>query len=195
VYACVYAFVTSVQLHFHAFQTDLGRSPAEASQLMSILILVGALGAPLFGWIAERTSARAALALVVGGLALTSVMLWTSHSFSAFAVWAVTYGTVNSGVVAILALVFVEMFGARQIGRLMGVAMVFCMGATMLGNYFSASVFDEYHTYLPAWRTFTALMFVALVPVALLSGWRSPATRRLAEGKSAAGSERPTAGR
>src|SRR4030095_11878037 len=64
VYAAVYAYITSIQLHFHAFQTDLGRSPAVASQLLSTQILVGALGAPLFGWVAARFSGHAALVRV-----------------------------------------------------------------------------------------------------------------------------------
>src|SRR5262249_60239195 len=60
VYAAVYAYITSIQLHFHAFQTDLGRSPEAASQLLSTQILVGALGAPLFAAFAGRTSVHAA---------------------------------------------------------------------------------------------------------------------------------------
>ena len=102
-YALIYAFITSVQLPLHAFLTDLGHSPIDAAQILSILTLVGAVVAPLFGWLAERTNARAALAVVVFGLAATSVALWTAHGLGAFTVWAVVYGLVNSGVVALLA--------------------------------------------------------------------------------------------
>lgn len=169
-YALLYAYVTSLQLHFHAFQTDLGRSQGDAASLLSIQILVGALGAPLFGWLAERTSARAVLVFIVAGLALSSVVLWTGESYGAFAVWAVVHGLVNSGAVALLALVLAELFGPSRIGRLMGVAMVFCMTATMTGNIFSAATFDNYGSYRPVWQTYTALMVLALVPVTLL--WR-----------------------
>jgi putative MFS transporter len=169
-YAGIYAFITSVQLHLHAFQTDLGRTPDEASRVLSTLILVGAVGAPLFGWLAERGSAEGALAFVVGGLALTSVALWTAHGPAAFFAWAVVYGLVNSGVVALLALVLADLFGAHLIGRLMGLAMVFCMGSTMLANLYTAAMFDHFGSYLPVWRSYTALMLVTLVPVAVL--WR-----------------------
>jgi MFS family permease len=150
-YVCTYAWITSIQIHFHAFQTDLGKSPADAASLLSIQILVGALGAPLFGWLAERGGARAALLVVLGGLAATSVMTWTVTSYEAFATWAVIHGLVNSGVVALLALVVHELFESTQIGRLMGVAFVFCMAATMAGNQFSAWIFDTTGSYLPAW--------------------------------------------
>ena len=171
-YAAVYAYITSIQLHFHAFQTDLGRSPAVASRLLSTQILVGAVGAPLFGLLAERTSARAALVVVVSGLAATSVMTWTVTSTGAFALWAVLHGLVNSGTVALLALVLHDLFDPRQIGRLMGVAAVSCMTATILGNQFTAWTFDTFHSYRPAWQFYTALLVFALVPIVRLRGAR-----------------------
>lgn len=169
-YACIYAFVASQQLHFHAYQTDIGRTPEQASTILSVQLLVGALGAPLFGWIAERTSARGTLVFVVAGLAAASVLLWSPHGYGFYLGWAVAYGTVNSGVVALLALVLAELFGAARIGRLMGVAMVFCMSATMLGNLYSAAVFDRVGSYAPVWQTYTALMVLTLVPTVAL--WR-----------------------
>lgn len=175
-YALLYAYLTSLQLHFHAFQTDVGRSPGDAASLLSIQILVGALGAPLFGWLAERTSARAVLVFIVAGLALSSIVLWSAESYGAFAAWAVGHGLVNSGAVALLALVLAELFGPSRIGRLMGVAMVFCMTATMMGNIFAAAMFDNYGGYRPVWQTYTALMTLTLVPVTVLWRRREPSS-------------------
>jgi hypothetical protein len=70
--------------------------------------------------------------------------------------------------VALLALVLHELFDPRQIGRLMGIASVACMTATILGNQFTAWVFDTFHSYVPAWQVYTALMACALVPVVRL---------------------------
>lgn len=71
----------------------------------------------------------------------------------------------NSGTVALLALVLHDLFDPRQIGRLMGVAAVACMTATILGNQFTAWTFDTFHSYVPAWQVYTALLGCALVPV------------------------------
>lgn len=182
-YAGVYAYITSVQLHLHAFLTDLGHSPAAAATVLSTLTLVGAVGAPLFGWLAERTSARGTLVFVVVGLAASTVTLWTAQSLATFTAWAVAYGLVNSGAVALLTLVLAELFGAAQIGRLMGVAMVACMIATMLGNVFSAQVFDRLGDYRPAWQTYTALEALALAPAFWL--WRARATPATPESQAA----------
>ena len=170
-YAGIYAFVTSVQLHLHAFLTDIGHTPAEAANVLSTLTLVGAVGAPLFGWLAGRTSARLTLLVVVVGLTTSSFVLWNAQSLRMFTLWAVAYGLVNSGVVALLTLVLAELFGAAQIGRLMGVAMVACMSATMAGNMFSAQVFDRLGDYRPAWQAYSVLMAVAIIPTLWL--WRA----------------------
>ena len=114
-------------------------------------------------------------------LAATSVVLWTAHGLGAFTLWAVVYGLVNSGVVALLALVLAELFGAAQIGRLMGVAMVFCMSATMAGNIFSAASSTPTATlYRLAWETYSALMALTLLPTLWLS-WRAPGPAALAD--------------
>ena len=78
------------------------------------------------------------------------------------------YGVLNAGAVALLALVLKELFGPSQVGRLMGVAMTFCMAGTIAGNFLSAAVFDHFGSYTPVWQGYTALMVVTLVPAVLL---------------------------
>lgn len=168
-YVLVYAFITSVGIHFPAFQRDLGRSADEASYIYGLSTLIGAFGSVAIGQLTERTSARGALVLTVIGLAVTSVMLWLPGVTTAgFYGWAVAYGVVNAGAVALLALVLNELFGAGQMGRLMGVAMVFCMAGTIAGNFLSAAIFDHYGSYVRVWEGYTALMVVALVPAVVL---------------------------
>jgi MFS family permease len=177
-YATIYAWVTSLQLHFHAYQTDLGRSPALAAELLSLQILVGAIGAPLAGLVAERTSARFALVVVTAGLAIAAGSLWNIHDLWALRAWAVGYGLANSAAVALLVLVLEECFGGVRIGSLLGGAMFFCMGATLLANQWTAWVFDWSGSYRLAWQTYTALMTCTLVPTLWL--WRrgAPALAR-----------------
>ena len=167
-FVVIYAFVTSVGIHFPAFQRDLGRSPETAARIYGLSTFIGAFGSVLCGWLSERTSARTTLCLVVTGLAITSVALWLPLSTELYYGWAVAYGVVNAGAVALLALVLTELFGADRIGSLMGVAMVFCMGATVLANTFTAAVFDATGSYQAVWRVYTALLVVALGPVVLL---------------------------
>lgn len=176
----VYAFITSVGIHFPAFQRDLGRSADEASYIYGLSTLIGAFGSVAIGQLTERTSARSALVLTVVGLAVTSVVLWLPAVTTAgFYAWAVFYGVVNAGAVALLALVLNELFGAGQMGRLMGVAMVFCMAGTIAGNFLSAAIFDHYGSYVRVWEGYTAMMVVALVPAILLRSLALPGVRAL----------------
>lgn len=167
-YFMIYAFITALVLHLHAFITDLGYGREDASQIFSVLILVGAIGAPLFGWLSERIGALQTVLVLVVGLALNSVVLWSEPGLDTLMIWAATYGLVNSGVVAVLALTLMETFGPRQIGRLMGVTMMFCMAATMIGDVYTAMMFDWLGSYVPVWRSYTALMIVTLIPIAAL---------------------------
>jgi MFS family permease len=176
-YVLVYAFITSIGIHFPAFQRDLGRSADEASYIYGLSTLIGALGSVVIGWLTERTSARSALLCVIAGLAATSVVLWLPVSTATYYGWAVVYGVVNAGAVALLALVLNELFGPGQIGRLMGVAMVFCMAGTIAGNFLSALVFDVYGSYTRVWVLYTALMLVALAPALVLRRLPAPVAR------------------
>ena len=141
--------------------------------------MIGAFGSVACGWLTERTSARSSLVAVVIGLAATSVVLWQPVSTATYYSWAVLYGVVNAGAVALLALVLNELFGAAQIGRLMGVAMVFCMAGTIAGNFFAAAIFDRFGSYTPVWEAYTALLLVALLPAVLLRRAPIPAVAAL----------------
>lgn len=167
-YVLIYGYVTTIGIHFPAFQRDLGRSPDVASYIYGLTSLVGAFGSVACGWLAERSSSRLTLSIVVVGLAASTVVLWLPVGLTGYYAWAVGYGVVNAGAVALLALVLDELFGAAQIGRLMGVAMLFCMGGTIAGNFFAAGIFDRFQSYETVWRAYTVLMLVALVPVELL---------------------------
>lgn len=53
----------------------------------------------------------------------------------------------------------------------MGIAMVFCMTATLLGNQWSAWVFDHTGSYVPAWQGYAVLMATSIPATWWL--WRS----------------------
>ena len=167
-YVPIYAFITSVGIHFPAFQRDLGRSAEQASYIYGLVTMVGAFGSVAWGWLCERWAPRIALFAVVAGLAATSVVLWLPVGDGGYLAWAVVFGVVNAGAVALLALILNEFFGAAGIGRLMGLAMVFCMGGTILGNFLSAGVYDRFGSYLPVWRLYTGLMILTLIPARAL---------------------------
>ena len=173
-YVVIYGYVTTIGIHFPAFQRDLGRTPDTAAWIYGLSTMVGAAGSILIGWTSERITARATLRLVVVGLLVSTFVLWFPVGVPAYTLWAAGYGIVNAGAVALLALVLSELFGNLSFGRLMGFAISVCMGATMVANYYAAAIFDAVGSYVPVWQTYSALLLVALVPVHLLARGPGP---------------------
>ena len=180
VYVILYGYVTTVGIHFPAFQRDLGRAPDTAAWVYGLSTMVGAVGSVLIGWTAERVTARATLRLIVCGLFLSSLVLWSGVGLGGLTAWAVGYGVVNAGAVALLAIVLAELFGNLDFGRLMGTAIAVCMGATIVANFFAAAVFDSTGSYLPVWQTYSVLLLVALIPAHLLVRRAGPTSTSIA---------------
>lgn len=163
-YIGIYSFVTSIGFHFPAFRQDMGSRADEAAWLYSFSTIIGGFGSILIGWISERLTARTTLVGVVLALMLSSVILWLPVGEGALYGWAFFYGIANAGGVALLALTLSELFGDAAIGKIMGFAMVFCMGATVLGNWFTAAVFDNFGGYIAAWQSYTVVLACAAIP-------------------------------
>ncbi|MDG2307711.1 MAG: MFS transporter [Candidatus Binatia bacterium] len=168
-YVVIYGYVTTIGIHFPAYQRDLGRTPDTAAWIYGLSTMVGAAGSILIGWTTERITARATLRVVVLGLLASTFLLWFPVGVAAYTVWAAGYGIVNAGAVALLALLLAEMFGNLGFGRLMGVAISICMGATIIANFFAAGIFDSYGSYVPVWQTYSGLLLLTLVPVHVLA--------------------------
>ena len=167
-YIGIYSFVTSIGFHFPAFRQDMGSRADEAAWLYSFSTVVGGFGSILIGWISERLTARTTLLGVVIALMLSSVILWMPVGEGSLYGWAFFYGIANAGGVALLALTLSEMFGDAAIGKIMGFAMVFCMGATVVGKWFTAAVFDNFGGYIAAWQAYTIVLACAAIPAFFL---------------------------
>jgi MFS family permease len=167
-YIGIYSFVTSIGFHFPAFRQDMGSRADEAAWLYSFSTIIGGFGSIMIGWISERLTARTTLLGVVVALMLSSIILWLPVGEGALYGWAFFYGIANAGGVALLALTLSELFGDAAIGKIMGFAMVFCMGATVVGNWFTAAVFDNFGGYIAAWQAYTLVLACAAIPAFFL---------------------------
>ena len=177
VYVILYGYVTTIGLHFPAFQQDLGRTADVAAWIYGFSTMVGAGGSILAGWTSERIGSVATLRWVVLGLLASSIALWSSIGVGAYYVWAAGYGIVNAGAVALLALVVRDVFRGASFGRLMGVVYAFCMAATVAANTFASAIFDASRSYILVWQVYSVLLLLALVPLQMLVR----RTRRVAE--------------
>jgi len=69
-------------------------------------------------------------------------------------------------------------FGLRYYGRIMGTMFAIFVASTGVGPLISTRSFDIYHSYVPAFSFFEAILVVSIVIFSLLGPYPYPALKR-----------------
>jgi MFS family permease len=156
--------------HLVPHQTDIGIGVEYASATFGYLILAGFFGSLAVGIGAQHLSALTMLALVQGTIACCSIGLWTLGDGPSLRCWAALHGLAAAGYAPLTAMVMAELFGVAspRLGGTIGLAFLVAMTGVYLGNAGSGWAHDAAGTYLPVWKTFSALSFLSLAPLAAL---------------------------
>lgn len=108
-------------VHLVPYATDHGVSAQKGIVLVSILGISGTVGRFLLGGVVDYFGRRNALMLMFAGLTLA--LLWwllTPPGFAALASYAVVFGMLYGGYIAILPVLTMEYFGGRRIATIIG---------------------------------------------------------------------------
>ena len=150
-------------IHSHA--TDLGYTAVRAASVLSLLAAAAALGKPIFGTLADRTSPRSAVALSMGFQVVGLVAILLAPGYAALLAAALVFGLGCGGLIPLFGLLTVSRFGTRRLGAMMGAGFLLMLPFQILGLPFTTAVFDRTGSYAPAFVTF--LGFYALATVVL----------------------------
>jgi len=145
----------------HSYTTDLGHSVARAASVLSLLAGSAALGKPLFGVLADRTSARSAIAISIGLQAAGLVAVALAPGYPVLLAGSIVFGLGCGGVIPLFGLLTVARFGAARLGQMMGAALLLMLPFQLLGLPFATAVFDRTGSYVPAFLTFLVLYAIA----------------------------------
>ena len=146
--------------HVFAHLNNEGLSVTTASLALSVLAIFGMLGKLLFGYLAERVTARYALMVAFAGQALWLMVLlnpspllvaWTSVSL---------YGLCMGAFGALSALIVQETFGLRHFGSIMGFVSLAAVMSYATGPLLAGISFDLTGSYRVAFVA-VAVMLVA----------------------------------
>jgi MFS family permease len=142
---CVGFFVPMV--HLVPYAQDMGLSEAQGVSLVSLLGLGSLLGRFAMGGIADRLGHARSLVAIGAGLGLMFLVWWVATSFWLLAVFAVCFGTLYGGYVALAPTLCMELFGPRSLSAILGLLYTAAGLATLIGPTFAGASFDAFGSY------------------------------------------------
>jgi MFS family permease len=149
--------------HMVAYLEGVGYRPGSAALAMSSFFGCAALGKVAMGYVADRISARLALAADLAVTAMAFVMVFGAAHLIVLGVFAVVFGVAAAAPLVLLPLLVAESLGRRRygvLGALTGIAGT--IGATV-GPVVAGRIFDLTGSYTNAFELFILLDVIGAV--------------------------------
>jgi MFS family permease len=149
--------------HMVAYLEGVGYRPRSAALAMSTFFGFAALGKVAMGSVADRISARLALAADFAMTAVAFVMVFGAAHLMVLAVFAVVFGIAAAAPLVLLPLLVAESLGRRHYGVLGGLTgLAGTIGATV-GPVVAGRIFDVTGSYAGAFQLFIMLDVIGAV--------------------------------
>ena len=145
------ALLLNQAVHFES----IGFSPASAAAALGFCAMMGMAGKPFFGWMADRYSARHAMALSFALQAVGTIILIYTAALGSIWYFVIVWGFAMGGVVALQPLIVAECFGMKSFGVILGMTFVAAIVGSATGPPFAGYIFDTSGSY-----TFAFFVFV-----------------------------------
>ena len=177
------AFLVSITMalpfaHLVAFGLDLGLSRNEAVSLICLIGLGSLAGRFGFGALADAVGRHATFTLCCAGLAATSVLWWAATGLATLSVFALAFGALNGGFVALLPAFLADRFGARSASGIIGLLYTGRGLATLIGPALAGAAFDGLGGYAVAILASGGLCAAGAIVVAGIGSPRRVRLRR-----------------
>ncbi|MEX2242005.1 MAG: MFS transporter [Burkholderiales bacterium] len=137
---CVGFFVPMV--HLVPYALDAGLTEAQGVSLVSLLGLGSLLGRFFVGAIADRLGHLRSLIAIAAGLGLMFLLWWVAKSYAPLVVFAVAFGSLYGGYVALAPTVCMDIFGPRALSAIIGALYTAAGLGTLVGPTFAGASFD-----------------------------------------------------
>jgi MFS family permease len=179
------AFVPFV--HLVPYATDHGIPQSSAVLLLGAIGVGSTAGRFFLGGLADRWGRQQSLLLMFAGMSVALVIWSLSTTVWPLAIFALAYGVVYGGWVAVLPSVVMDFFGGRNVSGIIGVLYTSVAFGTLVGPRAAGSVFDTTHSYAVPIVASACANAIAAAVVMLTCGSTvsSPAARK-ASGRNTA---------
>jgi len=172
--------MVAVQQNLVLYLRGQGVGPARAALALSVAVWSSAPGKILSGVIADRFSARLGVVFSVMCIGLgISTLLGTPASSGVIFLFAFVFGLGYGGIFNATPTIVFEYFGARGVGAVMGMFLVFFGLGTSSGGLLAGYLFDRTHRYAVPFSLDLALACGALLLLLVSARQTAPAQSRL----------------
>jgi OFA family oxalate/formate antiporter-like MFS transporter len=154
-------------VHLVPYALDHGVPQSAAVLLLGAIGLGSTAGRFFLGGVADRLGRSLSLAAMIAGMALAFVVWFFSSGLWSLAVFALMYGLLYGGWVALLPAVVADYFGSTNLGSLLGLVSLSIAFGTLIGPSAAGFGFDISHSYsLPILASAAAYLVAAAILLA-----------------------------
>ncbi len=163
--------ISAVVLALPSHGTDLGLTPLQASSVVALTTLLGALAKPLFGTLTDYFDSRRVLAIALGCQIAGIGVLTAATTYPSLVVAGLLFGLGYGAIAPLWAVLLAELFGREAFARVMGSMMPLVMPFSLLGLPVTTLAFELTGSYSPAFYALflayalaTGALFMLRVP-------------------------------
>jgi MFS family permease len=160
---CFAFSATGTAIHMVAHLEGIGYSPANAALAMSLIFGCAALGKVIMGLLADRLTARRALALDFAIQAVGIALVFGAMRPGAAAIFVFVYGLSVAAPLMLLPLLTAESLGLKRFGLLSGLTGLAQTFGAAIGPLVSGWFFDRMHSYTLAFDLFIAINLLGAI--------------------------------
>jgi MFS family permease len=168
---CLYAYVSaSTALHLISYLIGIGYTAGFAAKVMSLVLMIAGLGKLVMGILADRVSARRALAFNFLAAALGIILMFGAGSAAALVPFVIIFGLTIGAPLVLLPMLIAESLGLKRFGSIAGVGGVCQTIGAALGPISTGRIYDLTGSYGYAFDLFViACILGALATLRCLS--------------------------
>lgn len=164
---CFAFAATGTAIHMVTHLEHVGFSPADAATTMSLIFGFAAVGKVLMGLLADRVTARRALAIDFAIQAAGICLIFAVQNALMAPIFVVVYGLTVAAPLMLLPLLTVESLGLKRFGFLGGLGGLAQASGAAIGPLVSGRIFDVTYSYASAFELCVVISLLgALVSLA-----------------------------
>jgi len=170
--------IGAMQLHQVPNLIDKGFDPQTASTILAAVVVASIVGRLGFGWLADKFPARYIMAVSIGMVAASALLLAYASQWWHLVLYVGLYGIGWGGGAVVMNTVRVAYFGRKSFGTISGMMDFVQMFGLVLGPLFAGAVYDATKSYYIAFITFAIVSVVGGAVVLFLRPPKAPASAK-----------------